>query len=132
MPRKLRIEYENALYHVLNRGNYRRDVFETEGAAQAFLKALAEGSAIYGWRVHAFVVMRNHYHLAIETPKFIDYRTEVKRATILINMPSKSQPIHRNGGVSRVAPLKKRSVGERRRSTGIVSSVIAMQPSLYR
>ena len=69
MPRKLRIEYEGALYHVLNRGNYRRDVFETAGAAQAFLSALEEGSGIYGWRVHAFVVMRNHYHLAVETPK---------------------------------------------------------------
>src|ERR1700674_1216405 len=69
MPRKLRIEYENALYHVLNRGNYRRDVFETEGAAEAFLSVLEEGSAIFGWRVHAYVVMRNHYHLAIETPK---------------------------------------------------------------
>ena len=69
MPRKLRIEYEGALYHVLNRGNFRRDVFETAGAAQAFLSALEEGSGMYGWRVHAFVVMRNHYHLAVETPK---------------------------------------------------------------
>ena len=29
IARKLRIEYEGALYHVLNRGNYRRDVFES-------------------------------------------------------------------------------------------------------
>ena len=36
MARKLRIQYEGAIYHVINRGNYRRDVFESVGAAQAF------------------------------------------------------------------------------------------------
>ena len=34
MARKLRIQYEGAIYHVINRGNYRRDVFGTVGAAQ--------------------------------------------------------------------------------------------------
>jgi len=68
MARKLRIEYEGALYHVLNRGNYRRDLFETVGAAKAFLAVLEEGSAMFNWRVHAYVLMRNHYHLALETP----------------------------------------------------------------
>jgi len=67
MARQLRIQYEGALYHVLNRGNYRRDVFETVGAAQAFVTAMEEASARHGWRVHAYVVMRNHYHLALET-----------------------------------------------------------------
>jgi len=36
MPRKLRIQFEGALYHVINRGNYRRDLFESAGAAQSF------------------------------------------------------------------------------------------------
>ena len=69
MPRKLRIEYEGAIYHVLNRGNYRRDVFETAGAAEAFVTALAEATSRYKWKVHAYVVMRNHYHVALETPQ---------------------------------------------------------------
>lgn len=69
MARKLRIQYAGALYHVINRGNYRRDVFESVGAAQAFEKALLEACAECDWRLHAFVIMRNHYHLAIETPK---------------------------------------------------------------
>lgn len=69
MTRSLRIEYEGALYHVINRGNYRRDVFETVGAAQAFVTALEEATERYGWIVHAYVVMRNHFHLAVETPK---------------------------------------------------------------
>ena len=69
MARKLRIQYPGALYHIFNRGNYRRDVFETVGAAQAFVATLAEACDRHGWRIHAYVVMRNHYHLAMETPQ---------------------------------------------------------------
>jgi putative transposase len=69
MARKLRIQYPNAIYHVINRGNYRRDVFESVGTAQAFEQALMEACAESGWKLHAFVIMRNHYHLAVETPK---------------------------------------------------------------
>jgi REP element-mobilizing transposase RayT len=42
MARKLRIEFEGANYHVLNRGNYRRDLFTNAGEAQAFVGALRE------------------------------------------------------------------------------------------
>jgi len=56
------------MYHVINRGNYRTDVFATDGAKEAFLACLAESCAFAGWKVHGYVVMRNHYHLALETP----------------------------------------------------------------
>ena len=69
MARKLRIQYEGALYHVINRGNYRRAVFGTVGAAQAFEQAILEACALHGWRLHAHVVMGNHYHLAVATPR---------------------------------------------------------------
>lgn len=69
MARKLRIEYPGAIYHVLNRGNYRRDLFETSGAAEVFLRTLFETTEQYGWIIHAYVLMPNHYHLALETPE---------------------------------------------------------------
>lgn len=69
MARKLRIEYPGAIYHVLNRGNYRRDLFETSGAAEVFLRTLYETTGQYGWIIHAYVLMPNHYHLALETPE---------------------------------------------------------------
>ena len=69
MARKLRIQFENAIYHVINRGNYRQDVFDSVGAAMAFESALAEASEIFEWRLHAYVIMRNHFHLALETPR---------------------------------------------------------------
>lgn len=69
MARKPRIQFEGAIYHVMNRGNYRRDLFETAGAAQAFEQCLFEACAQAGWRLHAYTLMRNHYHLAVETPR---------------------------------------------------------------
>ena len=69
MARKLRIEFPDAVYHVLNRGNYRRDLFLSAGEAGAFVKTVEEAAEIYGWRIHAYAVMRNHYHLALRTPQ---------------------------------------------------------------
>jgi len=68
MARKLRIEYPDALYHVINRGNYRADIFATQGAREAFMKALDEAYGRTGWLVHAWCLMSNHYHLALRTP----------------------------------------------------------------
>lgn len=68
MARRLRIQYPGALYHVINRGNYRRDVFETAGAARAFELAMAEACLRHRWRLHAYTIMRNHFHFALETP----------------------------------------------------------------
>jgi putative transposase len=69
MPRLLRYEKDGGLYHVLNRGNYRRPVFGSVGAAQAFETTLWEAIQLHGWRLHAYVLMTNHYHLALETPQ---------------------------------------------------------------
>ena len=69
MARRVRIEYAGACYHVINRGNYRRDLFSRRGAAQAFVTCLGETCEAFGWRVHGYVVMSNHFHLAVETPE---------------------------------------------------------------
>lgn len=69
MPRSARIEYPGAIYHVINRGNYRWDVFGSAGAAKAFVAVLEETVRRYGWELGAFVVMRNHFHLAVRTPQ---------------------------------------------------------------
>jgi len=68
MARPLRLESEAGVYHVLNRGNYRADIFRGEKTKQAFLDCLGEACEKTGWRVHAWCLMSNHYHLAISTP----------------------------------------------------------------
>ena len=69
MARLLRLEYAGACYHVVNRGNYRRDVFAEDGARKAFEQTLFEAAERFGWLLHAFVIMRNHFHLGVETPE---------------------------------------------------------------
>ncbi len=68
MPRSRRVQYPGALYHVLNRGNYRQDLFTVQRTAEAFETALFEAADRFGWRIHAYVVMPNHFHLGLETP----------------------------------------------------------------
>ncbi|GAB5559080.1 MAG: hypothetical protein SynsKO_07270 [Synoicihabitans sp.] len=53
----------------MNRGNYKSDIFADQGAAHAFVQTLEETTERFGWRLGAYVVMRNHYHLAIQTPE---------------------------------------------------------------
>jgi putative transposase len=69
MARKLRVEWSGACYHVINRGNYRRDLFLVQGAAASFETCLFEAAGRFCWRLHAYVVMGNHFHLAVETPE---------------------------------------------------------------
>lgn len=69
MARTLRMESEAGVYHVLNRGNYRADIFREDRTKAAFLKCLVETCERTGWRLHAWCIMSNHYHLAISTPR---------------------------------------------------------------
>ncbi len=69
MARRLRIQFPGAIYHVMNRGNYKSDIFADQGAAHAFVLTLEEAVERFGWRLGAYVVMRNHYHLAFQTPE---------------------------------------------------------------
>src|SRR3954454_7778817 len=69
MPRSLRIEYPGAFYHVMARGNGRANVFRDDGDRSLFLQTLDEACGRAGWRVHAWVLMSNHYHLVLQTPE---------------------------------------------------------------
>ena len=69
MPRKLRVEYPGAMYHVMSRGDRREDIFLNDVDRQDFIKTLAEACKKTGWQVHAYCLMRNHYHVVLETPE---------------------------------------------------------------
>lgn len=69
MARKPRLQYPGAQYHVVNRGNYRSWIFREEGARHAFEVCLFEACERHQWVLHAYVVMGNHFHLAVETPE---------------------------------------------------------------
>ena len=69
MARSLRVEYPGAVYHVLNRGNYQKAVFESPETRVAFETCLFGACRRYGWRLYAYCTLSNHYHCALETPE---------------------------------------------------------------
>ena len=69
MPRQLRIQYEGALYHLMNRGDRREEIFRDEVDRKSFLQTLGAACEKTGWQVHAYCLMGNHFHLVIETPR---------------------------------------------------------------
>jgi len=68
MPRKNRIVCSDGLYHVINRGNYRALIFETNGAKVAYETCLFEACERFGWQLQAYCIMSNHFHLCLATP----------------------------------------------------------------
>ena len=69
MPRKPRVEYAGAVYHVMDRGDRLETVFRDDGDRELFLKTLGQACDRTGWRVHSYVLMGNHYHMLLETPE---------------------------------------------------------------
>jgi REP element-mobilizing transposase RayT len=69
MPRKLRVEYEGAIYHLINRGDHREDIFRDHKDRERFLETLGEACERTGWQVHSYCLMPNHFHLVVETPR---------------------------------------------------------------
>lgn len=69
MARKLRVEYPGAIYHVMNRGDRREEIFKDDKDRERFLETLGEVCVKTGWQVHALCLMGNHFHLVLETPK---------------------------------------------------------------
>lgn len=68
MARPLRLEFAGALYHVTARGDRREAIYEDDVDRQRFLDVLAGVVERFNWRLHAYCLMGNHYHLLIETP----------------------------------------------------------------
>jgi REP element-mobilizing transposase RayT len=69
MARPWRIEYEGALYHVFSRSNNHQDIFVTDDDRYLFLNMIGQISERFGSVIFAFVLMDNHYHLLLRTPK---------------------------------------------------------------
>jgi putative transposase len=67
MARKPRVEFEGALYHVIVRGNHRRDIFRDEADRVTYLGRVEHYRERYQCVVYAYVLMSNHVHMLVET-----------------------------------------------------------------
>jgi len=69
MPRQIRIEYPGAFYHVMARGDRREAIVRDDEDRKTFVRTLGEAAERAGFRIHAWVLMSNHYHMLVETPE---------------------------------------------------------------
>ena len=69
MARPLRIEYPGAYYHITSRGNERKAIFRDDQDRVKFLELLGRAVEEFYIRLHGYVLMSNHYHILLETPK---------------------------------------------------------------
>jgi len=67
MSRPLRIEFEDALYHVTSRGNRREQIFDNDADRVALLDKISEAMERFEATVFAYCLMNNHYHLVLQT-----------------------------------------------------------------
>jgi putative transposase len=69
MARKPRLEWKGASYHVMARGNERARIFKGKADYELFIQTLEQSIERFGISLHGWVLMPNHYHLALSTPK---------------------------------------------------------------
>lgn len=67
MARQWRVQYEDAVYHVMSRGVIQGAIFLGNEDYQRFLDCLERASEKFRLEIFAFVLMGNHYHLLLRT-----------------------------------------------------------------
>lgn len=65
MPRVERGLYDNCLYHVINRGNGRQEVFHKENDYDAFINLIRRAKDIYPVKIYGYCLMPNHFHMVV-------------------------------------------------------------------
>jgi REP element-mobilizing transposase RayT len=69
MPRRLRLEYAGAIYHVMARGNARQKIVRDDADRRRLVEGLEHAVIRYGWELTSYAVMGNHLHLLVKTPR---------------------------------------------------------------
>lgn len=67
MPRSIRIEHPDALYHVTSRGVQRAAIFVDDHDRQLLLRILARALTAFEAQLFAYCLMGNHYHFVLQT-----------------------------------------------------------------
>jgi len=69
MARPLRINFENAVYHIIARGNRKEKIFYSDEDKRLFQKKMNKTFQKYSLICYAYCLLDNHYHLFLKTPK---------------------------------------------------------------
>ena len=69
MPRPPRVEFPDALYHVTARGTQKAPIVLDDGDRLRWMEYLKEAVLRFALELYAFVLMTNHFHLFVATPR---------------------------------------------------------------
>jgi putative transposase len=69
MRRPLRIQYEDAWYHVMNRGRRSERILEVRMEYLLFMELMKNAAELWDIRLSAYYLMTNHYHMVVNTPR---------------------------------------------------------------
>ena len=69
MPRRLRLQYSDAIYHVMARGNGRQNIVRDDIDRDRLQEQLGKAAVRCSWHVYAFAIMSNHLHVVLKTPQ---------------------------------------------------------------
>ena len=78
VARTKRLYFPNTLYHVFNRGNEKKEIFNNNEDRIKFLTILESALKKFNLKIYAYVLMPNHYHILLEDingdlPKIMKY-----------------------------------------------------------
>lgn len=82
MPRTARRAPGNVVYHVLNRGNARQQIFDDADDYAAFERVIAETLAAVPMRLLSYCLMPNHWHLVLFPRRSGDLGAFMQRLTV--------------------------------------------------
>ena len=66
MSRKPRVHFPGAVYHVISRGNQKQTIFKDRDDFRRFRNFLEDAQRRFAFRLYAYVLMPNHFHLLLE------------------------------------------------------------------
>jgi Transposase IS200 like len=69
IPRRLRLQYPGAIYHLMARVNGRQDIVRDDVDRKRLQEQLGKAAIRCSWRVYAFAIMSNHLHVVLKTPE---------------------------------------------------------------
>jgi putative transposase len=69
MPRRLRLQYPGAIYHLMARGNGLQDIVSDDEDRDRLQEQLGRAAIRGSWQIYAFAIMSNHLHVVLKTPQ---------------------------------------------------------------
>lgn len=102
---------EYGIYHIYNRGHNKMKILRDKQDNTVFLNTIRQVQLIYNFRIFAWCLMRNHYHLLIKDVKkylpdaigliqeryAIYYNAKYKHSGAVFMKPFKSKPVFSRG-----------------------------------